>query len=154
MDVERLVEGVADEAAGRGSSELLAAGVGIGLFVLAGRVAKQIGSRLVFRAGLALRMAGFGVLGVLTLIPVPGAVALVMLAWPVSASPGHWACGQADADRRWRGNADGTVELRTRTILRWNNGPVGRPHRQNGLAQWGTKAPGSRFVVLNVAEIV
>ena len=92
---ERLVEGVGDEAAGRGSSELLAAGVGIGLFVLAGRVAKQIGSRLVFQAGLALRMAGCDVLGVLTLMPLPGAVALamlgftwVMLAWPVLSISG------------------------------------------------------------------
>jgi predicted MFS family arabinose efflux permease len=73
----------------------LAAAVGIGLFVLAGRVAKQRGSRLVFKVGLALRMAGFSILGVLTLMPLSGKVvfamlgfALVMLAWPVLSVSG------------------------------------------------------------------
>jgi predicted MFS family arabinose efflux permease len=73
----------------------LAAAVGIGLFVLAGRAAKQRGSRLVFQAGLALRIAGFGMLGVLTLIPLSSRLAfavlgftLVMLAWPVLSVSG------------------------------------------------------------------
>src|SRR3954447_20983714 len=38
----------------------LAVTVGIGLFVWAGRAAQQYGARLVFRLGLAVRMAGFG----------------------------------------------------------------------------------------------
>jgi predicted MFS family arabinose efflux permease len=73
----------------------LAAAVGIGLFVLSGRVAKRRGSWLVFQVGLALRMAGFGMLGVLTLIPLSGKVVfamlgftLVMLAWPVLSVSG------------------------------------------------------------------
>jgi MFS family permease len=73
----------------------LAAAIGIGLFGLAGRAAKQKGPRLVFQAGLALRMAGFGILGVLTLTPLPGkfafailAFTLVMLAWPVLSVSG------------------------------------------------------------------
>jgi predicted MFS family arabinose efflux permease len=73
----------------------LAAAVGIGLFVFSGRVAKQSGSRLVFQTGLALRMAGFAMLGILILIPPSGKVvlatlgfALVMLAWPILSVSG------------------------------------------------------------------
>ncbi|MGH8011393.1 MAG: MFS transporter [Candidatus Binataceae bacterium] len=68
----------------------LAAGVGIGLYVLAGRMVQQRGPRLVFQIGLALRMVGFGVLAVLALMPFSGlpvvamfGFTLVMLAWPV-----------------------------------------------------------------------
>ncbi len=73
----------------------LAAAVGIGLFVLAGRAAQQYGARLIFRLGLALRMAGFGVLAALALVfplsePAVAMVGfiLVMLAWPVLSVSG------------------------------------------------------------------
>jgi MFS family permease len=73
----------------------LAAAVGIGLFVLAGRMAQGYGPHLVFRLGLAVRMAGFGVLAGLTLVR-PSSVSaaamlgftLVMLAWPVLSVSG------------------------------------------------------------------
>jgi MFS family permease len=68
----------------------LAAAVGIGLFVAAGRAAQQFGSRLVLLLGLALRAVGFGVLTALTLaspsVTSSGAILgflLVVLAWPV-----------------------------------------------------------------------
>jgi MFS family permease len=73
----------------------LAAAVGIGLFVLAGRAAQQYGPRLVFRLGLAVRMAGFGVLAAPALLSPPDAAAvamfgfiLVVLAWPVLSVSG------------------------------------------------------------------
>jgi len=66
------------------------AAVGIGLFVTAGRAAQQYGSRLVFQFGLAVRIAGFGILAALALAALPGVPAvaalgftLVTLAWPV-----------------------------------------------------------------------
>ena len=68
----------------------LAAGLGIGLFVLAGRVAQQHGDRLVFRVGVMVRAAGFAVLAALTFasssdVPVLAILGfiLVVLAWPV-----------------------------------------------------------------------
>ena len=73
----------------------LAAGIGIGLYVLAGRMAQRHSPRPVFQIGLALRMAGFGVLAVLALRPLSGApvvamfgFTLVMLAWPVLSVSG------------------------------------------------------------------
>ena len=73
----------------------LAAAVGIGLFVLAGRMAQQHGARLVFRLGLAVRIAGFGVLGALALLSFSAAPTvamlgfiLVVLAWPVLSVSG------------------------------------------------------------------
>lgn len=73
----------------------LAAAVGIGLFVLAGRVARQHGPGLVFRVGLAVRLAGFGTFAALTLLS-PSAIPalamlgfiLVVLAWPVISVSG------------------------------------------------------------------
>jgi len=68
----------------------LAAAIGIAIFVLTGRFAQQYGARCAFRIGLAVRLAGFGILLVLTPMPpsrAPAAAALgfllVMLAWPV-----------------------------------------------------------------------
>lgn len=73
----------------------LAAAVGIGVFVLAGRVAQQYGPQLVFRVGLAVRMAGFGVLALPTLLSLSDAAAvgmfgfiLVVFAWPVLSVSG------------------------------------------------------------------
>jgi MFS family permease len=73
----------------------LAVTVGIGLFVLAGRAAQQYGARLIFRLGLAVRMAGFGVLAALALVASPSEPAmamsgfiLVILAWPVLSVSG------------------------------------------------------------------
>jgi MFS family permease len=73
----------------------LSAAVGVGLFVLAGHVTQRRGPRFVFRVGLALRTAGFGVLAVL-IFALPAAMpaiamsgfALVMLAWPVLSVSG------------------------------------------------------------------
>jgi len=71
------------------------AAVGIGLFVIAGRAGQRYGSRLVFQLGLAVRMAGFGILAALTLTAPPGVAALaivgftlVTLAWPVLSVSG------------------------------------------------------------------
>jgi MFS family permease len=73
----------------------LAAGLGIGLFVLAGRAAQAYGSGPVFRAGVALRIAGFLLLAILLAAPLPGEAALamlgfllVMLAWPILSVSG------------------------------------------------------------------
>ena len=73
----------------------LAVTVGIGLFVLTGRAAQQYGARFVFRCGLAVRIAGFGVLAALALILPPSGPAaamvgfiLVVLAWPVLSVSG------------------------------------------------------------------
>ncbi|MBV8336042.1 MAG: MFS transporter, partial [Alphaproteobacteria bacterium] len=73
----------------------LAAGLGIGLFVLAGRVAQQHGDRLVFRVGVMVRAAGFAVLAALTFasssdVPVLAILGfiLVVLAWPVLSVSG------------------------------------------------------------------
>jgi MFS family permease len=73
----------------------LAAAVGIGLFVAAGRAAQQFGPRRVFLAGLALRATGFGMLAALTLMTLSdtpvGAILgflLVMLAWPIISVSG------------------------------------------------------------------
>jgi MFS family permease len=67
-----------------------AAGVGIGLFALSGRMAQRFGPRAVFRVGLAMRGLGFAGLALLSLVPVFGgqviamlAFTLAMLAWPV-----------------------------------------------------------------------
>ncbi|MBV8523572.1 MAG: MFS transporter [Acetobacteraceae bacterium] len=73
----------------------LAAGLGIGLFALAGRVSQRHGNRLVFRFGLAVRIAGFAVLAALTLASFSNAPALavlgflfVVLAWPILSVSG------------------------------------------------------------------
>jgi MFS family permease len=73
----------------------LAAAVGIGLFVLAGRVAQRYGPRRLFRLGLAVRVAGFGLLAALTLVSPAGGPAvamvgfiLVVLAWPILSVSG------------------------------------------------------------------
>jgi MFS family permease len=73
----------------------LAVTVGIGLFVLAGRAAQQYGAPLVFRLGLAVRIAGFGILAALALIPPPSEASVAMfgfivvvLAWPVLSVSG------------------------------------------------------------------
>jgi MFS family permease len=82
-------------AATTASLYALAAAAGIGLFVMAGRAAQQYGSRTVFRFGLAVRMAGFGILAVRALIlpssePVLAMFGfiLVILAWPVLSVSG------------------------------------------------------------------
>ena len=73
----------------------LAAAIGIGLFVLAGRVAQQHGAGFVFRVGLVVRIVGFGVLAALTLASPSGApmvamlgFVLVVLAWPILSVSG------------------------------------------------------------------
>jgi MFS family permease len=78
-----------------------AAAVGIGLFVLAGRMAQRYTPRPVLRIGLALRLVGFTVLGVLVLArfsgtPVVAALGftLVMLAWPVISVSGTGLAAQ------------------------------------------------------------
>ncbi len=67
-----------------------AAGIGIFLFIAAGRLAIRFGARAVFQAGLALRLAGFVLLAMPFGVLVPGASGvalagffLAMLAWPV-----------------------------------------------------------------------
>lgn len=72
-----------------------AAGVGIGLFVAASRVAARHGGRLVFQVGVVLRVLGFLLLGLPFLVTLPhvGVVAmagflLVMLGWPVISVSG------------------------------------------------------------------
>jgi MFS-type transporter involved in bile tolerance (Atg22 family) len=60
----------------------LAAAVGIGLFALSGRLAKQFAPRRVLLAGLALRMTGFTVLALLTLMLPSGAPFLLRSASP------------------------------------------------------------------------
>jgi MFS family permease len=73
----------------------LAAAVGIGLFVAAGRAAELFGPRLLFLLGLAVRAIGFGILGAVTLLTASDASAapmvgfiLVVLAWPVLSVAG------------------------------------------------------------------
>jgi MFS family permease len=73
----------------------LAAAVGIGLFIAAGRAAQQFGSRIVFLLGLAVRATGFGMLAAAALVTASGAAAvarpgfmLIMLAWPVLSVSG------------------------------------------------------------------
>ena len=89
----------------------LAAAVGIGLFVVAGRAAQQYGPRRVFRLGLAVRVAGFGVLAALTLVSPAGAPAvamvgfiLVVLAWPILSVSGTGLAASLTPDRRRRRN--------------------------------------------------
>jgi MFS family permease len=73
----------------------LAAAIGIGLFVAAGRAAQQFGSRVVFLFGIAVRAVGFAMLAALTVTASPGTPAaaifgfmLVVLAWPVLSVAG------------------------------------------------------------------
>ena len=73
----------------------LAAAVGIGLFVTAGRVAELFGPRLLFLLGLAVRAIGFGILAAVTMSAASVAPAaamlgfiLVMLAWPILSVSG------------------------------------------------------------------
>ena len=68
----------------------IAAGIGIFLFVAAGRLAVRRGSRTVFQLGLALRFFGFTFLAFALITTLPGEMfiapsgfLLVMLAWPV-----------------------------------------------------------------------
>jgi MFS family permease len=72
-----------------------AAGVGVFLFVAAGRLALRHGSRVVFQAGVALRLTGFFLLGLPFVLMLPwvrfialAGFLLVMLAWPVISVSG------------------------------------------------------------------
>jgi hypothetical protein len=109
----------------------MAAAVGIGLFVLAGRAAQQYGPLLVFRAGLAVRTAGFGVLAAVTMLSPPGASAaamlgftLVVLAWPVLSVSRHRACGEPDPDRRRGRNGSPSREQRNGHAVEHGSGRV------------------------------
>lgn len=73
----------------------VAAGIGIFLFIGASSMAVSYGARAVFRGGLALRLVGFGFLGLPFVIAVPGTTfvallgfLLAMLAWPVLSVSG------------------------------------------------------------------
>ena len=72
----------------------VAAAVGTALFVLAGQWAGRYGDRLLYLAALAVRLLGFGLLGVFMLLAVPGRDALallgfglIVLAWPLLVLP-------------------------------------------------------------------
>jgi MFS family permease len=72
-----------------------AAGIGIFLFIIASRLAIRHGSRVIFQAGLGLRLFGFILLVVPLGIELPGQAeialvgfVLVMLAWPVLSVSG------------------------------------------------------------------
>lgn len=78
-----------------------AAGVGVVLFLLSGPASRHFGSRLVFQIGLALRLAGFVVLSVLSFAPVPAKAdaaiagfAMIMLAWPILSVSGTGLAAQ------------------------------------------------------------
>jgi MFS family permease len=65
-----------------------AAGIGIALFPLCGRLAERYGPRRIFQLGLASRIAGFAVLAALILMPRGSVLAalgfvVIMLAWPL-----------------------------------------------------------------------
>jgi len=73
----------------------MTAGLGIGLFILAGRVATRHGSGSVYLGGLLLRAAGFALLSVALLLALQNRAviaicgfALVMLAWPLLSVSG------------------------------------------------------------------
>ncbi len=73
----------------------VAALLGTALFVLAGRWAERFGDRRLYLAALALRLAGFALLGGLLPLAFPGRAelallgfGLVMLAWPVLSVAG------------------------------------------------------------------
>ncbi len=73
----------------------LAAGAGISLFVLASRWAASAGAARVYLAGVLLRVAGFGLLLVLDLVPLAAADAIalagfaaIVLAWPILSVAG------------------------------------------------------------------
>jgi MFS family permease len=73
----------------------IAAGIGVFLFVLAARVAARHGSRIVFQAGLAVRIVGFLLLALPFVLVLPGKAfvalsgfLLAMLAWPVLSVSG------------------------------------------------------------------
>jgi MFS family permease len=72
-----------------------AAGIGVFLFVLAARLAVRHGSRVVFQAGLAVRILGFVLLALPFVLVLPGKAfvallgfTLAMLAWPVLSVSG------------------------------------------------------------------
>lgn len=73
----------------------VAATVGTALFVLAGQWAGRYGDRLLYLVALAVRLLGFGLLGVCMLLAVPGRDALallgfglIVLAWPLLSVAG------------------------------------------------------------------
>jgi MFS family permease len=75
----------------------VAAGVGIFLFLAAGRLAVSHGSRIVFQAGLSLRLVGFLLLALPFVVALPDAASigialfafmLAMMAWPVLSVSG------------------------------------------------------------------
>lgn len=73
----------------------IAAGVGVFLYLLAGRLSARFGGRRVFRAGVAVRILGFGLLGIPFLATPPHVecialigFVLVVLAWPVMSVSG------------------------------------------------------------------
>ncbi len=75
----------------------LAAGIGVVLFVVSGRMTGRYGGRIVFRVGLAVRLGGFVLLGLPFAVTFPGmapvALALAgfmlaMLAWPMLSVAG------------------------------------------------------------------
>ncbi|HQU16186.1 MAG: MFS transporter [Gammaproteobacteria bacterium] len=73
----------------------LAAGVGIALFILSSRWAARSGAAHVYLAGVALRLAGFGLLLALFLVPAGAKAGLslagfaaIMLAWPILSVSG------------------------------------------------------------------
>lgn len=73
----------------------IAAGVGVFLFLLASRLSTRYGGRIVFQAGIAVRLLGFLLLGLpyvvtppfVSVVALTGFV-LIMLAWPVISVSG------------------------------------------------------------------
>lgn len=72
-----------------------AAGIGVFLFLLAGRLSTRFGGRIVFQTGLTMRLLGFVLLGLPFVMTPPFASVialtgfiLVMLAWPVISVSG------------------------------------------------------------------
>ncbi|HTC07258.1 MAG TPA: MFS transporter [Acetobacteraceae bacterium] len=73
----------------------MAAGIGVVLFLLASRLTARRGGRIVFQAGIAVRLLGFVLLGLPFLVTLPhvpvialAGFVLVVLAWPVISVAG------------------------------------------------------------------